>query len=115
MGVTLVIAGNHQQFVEWSRLVYGERGAWPGSLPPREMSKVEDFWGFHAEEVGFLHLIGTYWENPVWGSEPYRTLMDWGLTEAKPWAMSTAIDLKQASVLGARALVDELAKLDIGG
>ena len=97
MDVVLVLAGNHAQFLGWMRNVYGSRGR-PGSAP-RSINSPEHFWGIHAEDVGAFHQVGTYWDNPVWGSDEYAQFMRMGCALGKAWAMSHAEDWAKAAML----------------
>lgn len=96
MGLTLVLAGNHRQFLGWVHNVYGRRGSSPGLPPPRYVSKPEDLWLIPVEDVDNLHQVGTYWENPLWGSEDYSTYMGLGVAEGKHWAMTPQDDWRKA-------------------
>lgn len=45
-----------------------------------------------AEEVDSFKRIGTYWENPVWGSSAFVQFMQEALLAHKPWAMESTAE-----------------------
>jgi hypothetical protein len=83
--VRLVLAGNHQQFADHLRSVYRPGGGI--SEPPREISTEQHLWGVNVEAVDSFKRIGTYWENPVWGSSSFAQFMQEALLAHKSWAM----------------------------
>jgi hypothetical protein len=89
--VNLVLAGNYQQYLGWLRNVYGSFRTGTGLLP-KYVAREEHLLGIRAADVGAFHQVGTYWENPVWGSETYHMLMEEGLIEGKAWAMPWDLD-----------------------
>jgi hypothetical protein len=98
VAIVLVLAGDYQQYLGWMRMVYGPKAAAMKSAP-RYVGKVEDLYGLRADGVVVFHQIGTYWDNPVWGSEPYRLLMEEGEIEGRPWAMSWTTDWTKACAM----------------
>ena len=97
MGLVLVLAGNHQQFIGWLEMVYAKR-ARVGD-PPRHVDRPDHLWGVDAEAVDAFHQVGTYWQNPAWGSEPYLQLHREGHAIGKAWAMSWELDWRKANRL----------------
>lgn len=86
----LVLAGSHQQFLSWLA---------EGGRPPGEYRPVQHDTALHAVSalhVEELHLVGTYWESPVWGGEAYAALMRDGLRAGKSWAADWNTDWRRA-------------------
>jgi len=52
--------------------------------------------GIDARNVDSFHQVGTYWNNPMWGSDHYRFLMEDGLVQGKVWAMEWDLDFRKA-------------------
>jgi hypothetical protein len=93
--VNLVLAGNYQQYLGWMRNVYGTRSvSW--MAVPKYVGREEHLLGISASDVGAFHQVGTYWENPVWGSGTYHILMEEGVTDGKAWAMSWDLDWQKS-------------------
>jgi hypothetical protein len=88
--VNLVLAGNYQQYLGWMRNVYGRPFTFISV--PKFIGRDEHLLGIHAADVGAFHQVGTYWENPVWGSETYHMLMEEGVIQGKAWAMPWDLD-----------------------
>lgn len=97
MGLVLVLAGSHLQYLDWIRNVYGRAARVRAA--PRFVSKPEDLYGLRAADIDAFHQVGTYWNNPTWGSEQYGLLMEEGEFANKAWAMSWATDFLRASAL----------------
>lgn len=87
----LVLAGNHQQFADWLRLVYGPGGA-QGDPPDRPVFREDQLRGLTAADIDVFHQVGTYWENAAWGSDSYHYLMAEGQALGKHWAMEWTLD-----------------------
>lgn len=97
MGFVLVLAGNHAQYMGWLSNVYGAGGRVGGA--PRHLNHLGKLWGVRADDVDALHQVGTYWENPVWGSDLYADLMRQGCELGKAWAMTPETDWVMACML----------------
>ena len=97
MGLVLVLAGSHSQYLDWMRNVYG-RAARVRSAP-RLVARPEDLYGVSADGIDAFHQVGTYWENPAWGCDEYGVLMEEGLHANKAWAMSWTTDFTKACAL----------------
>lgn len=91
MGVLLVFAGDHKQFVDW--MFHRQRQDGGYLRAAREVSEERHLVGVHADEVEDVVLIGTYTENPVWDGDEYRRLMfeaeelglDWARRPHEDW------------------------------
>jgi hypothetical protein len=96
VGIVLVLAGNHRQYLDWVRMVYGVRSPmWPA----RRVQSPRDLLGISAADVDAFHQVGTYWENPEWGSGFYGALMAEGVALGKAWAMPWDEDYRRAAML----------------
>lgn len=51
--------------------------------------------GVRAETVEGFFRIGTYWDNPVWGSPAYLQFMEDGVAATRPWAMEWDMEWRQ--------------------
>lgn len=91
----LVLPGTHGEFAQYLRKVYGPGGG-AGRPPARPLMKREDFFGLAVEDVERFVWVGTYWNNPVWGSEEYHWFMAAALEFAMPWAITWVDDYAQA-------------------
>lgn len=92
----LVIAGSHQQFLHW----LSER-----TLPPppyRPIFQEQHLRGITARDVQSFDHVGTYWDNPAWGSASYRLLMAEGLRFDMHWATPWEADFRRAQALRTR-------------
>lgn len=56
----------------------------------------EELCGLSADDVEVFHQVGTYWDNPTWGSPRYLDLMAEGLILNKHWAMEWDLDWRKA-------------------
>lgn len=91
----LVIAGHHQQYLDWLASVNGS----PAEYRPFDEVRVR---GITARDVVSFDQVGTYWEHPGWGGAVYRQLMDEGLSLDRHWAMPWDVDYMKAAQLQAR-------------
>lgn len=89
MGVVLIFAGDHRQFVEW---VSHRQRSGAASAPPREILFEEQLRGVSPDEVDGVFLVGTYTDNRAWDSDAYRYLMAEGAELGKSWARNEAED-----------------------
>lgn len=95
MGITLVFAGNHRQFMHWVREQL-DRGNTDASRA-RVILNEEHLRGIHGGDVDDLHLVGTYAkDNNAWMSDHYEILMNDGMNAGKPWARDVREDLRRA-------------------
>lgn len=97
MGMVLVLAGNHHQFMGWLEMVYAKRAR--AGDPPRFTDRPEHLLGIRAEDVDAFHQVGTYWQNPLWGTEPYHEIHRDGMEAGKAWAMRWDLDWRKAERL----------------
>lgn len=95
MTVRLVIAGNHQQYLNW----LAAAGVSPADYRPFDEARVR---GITADDVVSFDQVGTYWEHPGWGGGVYRALMDDGLALDRHWALPWDADYMKAQHLRER-------------
>lgn len=89
----LVLAGTHQQFLGW----LAEGGRSPAEYQPvREECHVR---GLRVREVISFDQVGTYWANPVWGSEPYKQFMAEGVAYEMAWASPWEVDFTRCQAI----------------
>ncbi len=85
--IRLVVAGTHQEFLEWV-----------ASLDPSLRSLTHrpiyrhGLRGINAFDVEAFDWVGQYWLNPVWGSDEYREFMADGLRLQMEWAVGWTED-----------------------
>lgn len=85
----LLLPGTHQQALDWIAFVRP-------TYMPRVILREEQLCGINADSVSFIHQIGTYWENPAWGSDTYLWLMTEGVRLNQHWAMDWTLDWQKA-------------------
>lgn len=93
MSYRLVLAGDHQQYLTWLH----EGGRSPADFTP--VARSERLQSIRAMEVLSFDQVGTYWNNPVWGSQPYNALMLDGLSWDMHWAQPWETDFLRAQTL----------------
>lgn len=95
MGITLVFAGNHRQFVHWVRDEM-TRGNVDASRA-REILLEHHLRGISGADVDEIHYVGTYAkDNSVWMTPSYEMLMVEGRSFGKPWAVDEQEDIRRA-------------------
>jgi hypothetical protein len=95
VGITLVFAGNHRQYMQWvrDRMARGDTNA----SRARNILTSDQLRGFRGDDVDEVHLVGTYArDNEAWMSPYYEMLMADGRAAGKPWAMDETEDLRKA-------------------
>lgn len=95
MTFRLVIAGSHQQYLDWLVTVGGS----PAEYRPFDEVAVR---GIAARDVLSFDHVGTYWVHPGWGGAVYRHLMDEGLSLDMHWAMPWDADYLKSQQLKER-------------
>lgn len=93
----LVLAGSHPQYVAWLGRGRGNEVRSPADY--RAVRSPEQLRGIHARDVDDLIQLGSYWENPAWGSETYKALMAYGVELDQHWAMPWEVDWARAESL----------------
>lgn len=91
----LVLPGNHSQFAQYLRRVYGSGGG-IGQPPARPLLLKEHLRGIAVQDVTTFIMVGTYWDNPVWGSDEYHWFMAEAMEYGMPWAMAWPEDFNLA-------------------
>lgn len=110
MGMVFVLAGSYNEFWEWYKT--SELGPTPKFVLHSGMLRDTD-----PLLVSEFIRIGTYWENPVWGSEAYIEFMEGAREDGRPWAKDWAWpeDWHRANQLKKfdPVMADELGKAQI--
>lgn len=89
----LVLAGDHQQYMDWLARNGGSPGEWRPVLREEHIAAVQ------AEQVEEFVRTGTYWNSPAFGSEAYQFLMGRGVQLEREWARSWPADWSEAKAL----------------
>lgn len=91
----LVLPGTHAEFAQYLRKVYGPGGG-AGQPAARPLMRTADLNGIAVEDVSSFVWVGTYWNNPVWGSDEYHWFMATAMEFSLPWAMDWIDDFQLA-------------------
>jgi hypothetical protein len=89
----LVMAGTHQEFLGW--LASGGRSV----AEYRPVRGDNDLAGIRVREVASFDQVGTYWTNPVWGSERYKQFMAEGVAYDMHWASPWEADFTRCQAI----------------
>jgi hypothetical protein len=93
MRVRLVLPGDHHEYLNW----LARHDLNPGDYRP--LYREHHMLGLRASDVVSFDQVGTYWRNPLWGTNHYRGLMDTALSLDLHWAMPWEVDFLRAEVL----------------
>lgn len=106
MRIHLVLAGTHDEYLGW----LARNDLNPGDY--RHLYREQHLLGLHATDVISFDQVGTYWRNPLWGTNHYRGLMDTARSLDLHWALPWEADFLRAEVLR-RAHADPVSAWEI--
>jgi len=81
--IRLVVAGTQQEFLGWVASLDPSLR----SLTHRPIWDRHRLLGINVYDVESFDRVGSYWTNPVWGSDEYRDFMADGLRLRMEWAV----------------------------
>jgi hypothetical protein len=95
----LVLAGSHSEYLRW----LSTRPVQHSRTPFRSIHAPSALYVIPPHDVDSFHRVGSYWTNPVFGSEEYREFMAAGVRLGAAWALPWPDDWHQAMALRSAA------------